>query len=84
MTCTKTEPKNDLFFNCRTKTKELSKKELSKKELSNVAPASGPFGRKQFLSDDDNSLCEEFVDSLGIFEPIHTRIFVGNVIMLFF
>ena len=43
-----------------------------------------PFGRKQFLSDDDNSLCEEFVDSLGIFEPIHTRIFVGNVIMLFF
>ncbi len=35
MTCTKTEPKNHLFFNCRTKTKELSKK-----ELSNVAPAS--------------------------------------------
>ena len=35
MTCTKTEPKNNLFFNCRTKTKELSKK-----ELSNVAPAS--------------------------------------------
>ncbi len=28
-------PKNDLFFNCRTKTKELSKK-----ELSNVTPAS--------------------------------------------
>ena len=27
--------KNDLFFNCRTKTKELSKK-----ELSNVTPAS--------------------------------------------
>ncbi len=35
MTCTKTEPKNDLFLNCRRKTKELSKK-----ELSNVAPAS--------------------------------------------
>jgi hypothetical protein len=35
VTCTKTEPKNDLFFNCRTKTKELLKK-----ELSNVAPAS--------------------------------------------
>ena len=35
VTCTKTEPKNDLFFNCRTKTKELSKK-----ELLNVAPAS--------------------------------------------
>ncbi len=34
VTCTKTEPNNDLFFNCRTKTKELSKK-----ELSNVAPA---------------------------------------------
>ncbi len=34
MTCTKTEPKNDLFLNCRRKTKELSKK-----ELSNVAPA---------------------------------------------
>ena len=43
MTCTKTEPKNDLFFNCRTKTKELSKKELSKKELSNVAPALSKF-----------------------------------------
>ena len=27
-------PKNDLFFNCPTKTKELSKK-----ELSNVTPA---------------------------------------------
>ena len=35
VTCTKTEPKNNLFFNCQTKTKELSKKELSK-----VAPAS--------------------------------------------
>ncbi len=35
MTCTKTGPKNDLFFNCQTKTKELSKK-----ELSNVTPAS--------------------------------------------
>jgi hypothetical protein len=35
VTCTKTEPKNDLFLNCRRKTKELSKK-----ELSNVAPAS--------------------------------------------
>ena len=35
MTCTKTGPKNDPFFNCRRKTKELSKK-----ELSNVAPAS--------------------------------------------
>ena len=35
MTCTKTEPKNDTFFNCWTKTKELSKK-----ELSNIAPAS--------------------------------------------
>ena len=29
-------PKNNLFFNCRTKTKELSKK-----ELSNVTPALG-------------------------------------------
>jgi hypothetical protein len=35
VTCTKTEPKNDLFLNCRRKTKELSKI-----ELSNVAPAS--------------------------------------------
>jgi hypothetical protein len=35
VTCTKTGPKNDPFFNCRRKTKELSKK-----ELSNVAPAS--------------------------------------------
>ncbi len=35
VTCTKTGPKNDLFFNCRTKTKELLKK-----ELSNVTPAS--------------------------------------------
>ncbi len=35
MTCTKTGPKNDPFFNCRRKTKELSKK-----ELSNVVPAS--------------------------------------------
>jgi hypothetical protein len=35
VTCTKTGAKNDLFFNCRTKTKELSKK-----ELSNVTPAS--------------------------------------------
>ncbi len=29
-------PKNNLFFNCQTKTKELSKR-----ELSNVTPASG-------------------------------------------
>jgi len=35
VTCTKTEPKNDLFLNCQRKTKELSEK-----ELSNVAPAS--------------------------------------------
>ncbi len=34
VTCIKTGPKNDLFFNCQTKTKELSKK-----ELSNVTPA---------------------------------------------
>ncbi len=33
--CTVKVPKIDLFFNCRTKTKELSKK-----ELLNVAPAS--------------------------------------------
>ena len=33
--CTEKGPKNDLFFNCRTKSKHLSKK-----ELSNVAPAS--------------------------------------------
>jgi hypothetical protein len=30
----KQEPKNDLFFNCRTKSKQLSKK-----ELANAAPA---------------------------------------------
>jgi hypothetical protein len=35
VTCTKTGPKNDPFFNCRRKTKELLKK-----ELSNVTPAS--------------------------------------------
>jgi hypothetical protein len=33
--CTEKGPKNDLFFNCRTESKQLSKK-----ELSNVAPAS--------------------------------------------
>jgi hypothetical protein len=32
--CTEKGPKNDLFFNCRTKSKQLSKK-----ELSNVTPA---------------------------------------------
>ncbi len=37
MICTKTGSKNDLFWNCRRKMKELSKK-----ELSNVAPASEP------------------------------------------
>ncbi len=35
MTGRKITPKNDLFLNCRRKTKQLSKK-----ELSNVAPAS--------------------------------------------
>ena len=39
MTCTKTEPNNDLFLNCWRKTKELSKK-----ELSNVVPASTHIG----------------------------------------
>ncbi len=33
--CTEKMPKNDLFFHCQTKSKELSKK-----ELSNVTPAS--------------------------------------------
>jgi hypothetical protein len=33
--CTEKGPKNDLFFNCWTKSKQLSKK-----ELSNIAPAS--------------------------------------------
>ncbi len=45
MTCTKTEPKNDLFLNCRRKTKELSKK-----ELSNVAPASNLKVKKTLLA----------------------------------
>ena len=48
MTCTKTEPKNDLFLNCRRK-----RKELSKKELSNVAPAS--IVKQAFLTDYDCS-----------------------------
>jgi len=43
VTCTKTGPKNDPFFNCRRKTKELSKK-----ELSNVAPASEKSSRQKF------------------------------------
>ncbi len=44
MTCTKTGPKNDPFFNCRRKTKELSKK-----ELSNVVPASKWSGDAEML-----------------------------------
>jgi hypothetical protein len=55
VTCTKTGPKNNLFFNCQTKTKELSKK-----ELSNVTPASSQNTKKAPISKmilEENSKC---------------------------
>ena len=79
MTCTKTGPKNDPFFNCRRKTKELSKK-----ELSNVAPASDQY-RERDISDSSqlSKIIEENINLVIILAKIKLfqKIGIGELII---